>query len=74
MTTDPQMSPTMHPRESRLFRHLLAGAVVLASLALSGCGGNISLPSSNTDRSPNFNFGSGWGGNRDWGNGNFGGH
>jgi hypothetical protein len=66
----------MISREIRLLRRLLAAVALLASLALAGCGGRpVSLHFNNDDTSSAFSgWGSGWGGNRDWGEGGVGGH
>jgi hypothetical protein len=49
-------------------RRLLGAAAVLASLALTGCGARLAPPGYGNDApSANFGWGSGWGGNRDWG-------
>jgi hypothetical protein len=52
----------------RLIRQLLIATALLASLALSACGVTQDFRSGAADTSSPFSgWGSGWGGNRNWG-------
>jgi hypothetical protein len=61
----------MPAAKTALLRRVVAAAALLAALALAGCdGGRIRPHLSTDDGSSAFSgWGSGWGGNRDWGEG-----
>jgi hypothetical protein len=68
-TTQSHTRSSMTPGETQPRRRLLAAVAMLALFALSGC--DIRRPifgyGDAPPSAPNFGWGSGWGGNRDWG-------